>query len=168
MKMLIMGAAAVLLLGGGGAGAYFYFMTPAEASVPDGEEHAEVAKADKGHGDKKGHGGEHGESPYQFVQLDPLILPIVDENGVNQVVNMTVVLEVADQSAADRVNAMAPKLKDAYIQDMYGVLNRHAALKGGVIQVSQIKQRLNAISHHVLGEDQVNDVLLQVVQQRPI
>ncbi|MCP4932654.1 MAG: flagellar basal body-associated FliL family protein, partial [bacterium] len=53
-------------------------------------------------------------------------------------------------------------------QDMYGVLNRHAALKGGVIQVSVIKARLNKISQEIMGEDVVYDVLLQVVQQKPI
>ena len=49
------------------------------------------------------------------------------------------------------------------------MLNRHAALKGGVIQVGIIKKRLNKISDRVMGdEDVVQDVLLQVVQQRPI
>ena len=51
---------------------------------------------------------------------------------------------------------------------MYGMLNKHAALQGGVIQVGMIKDRLTSISHRVMGEDMVNDVLLQVVQQRPL
>ena len=66
------------------------------------------------------------------------------------------------------VEHLKPKIKDAFIQDMYGVLNRHAALKGGVIQVGVLKERLNKMSAKVLGEDKVYDVLLQVVQQRPI
>ena len=52
---------------------------------------------------------------------------------------------------------------------MYGVLNEHAALKGGVLQVHYLKKRLNTVSAEVMGDDDViNDVLLQVVQQRPI
>ncbi len=163
MRLVIIAVVALLVLGGGGAAAYFMFLQPAEASV--GEE------ADDGHGKeaKKGKDDGHGEGHgTEFVELDPLILPIVDNEGVNQVVSLVIALEVSNAEDAANVKHMAPKLKDAYIQDMYGVLNRHAALKGGVIQVSTIKKRLNKISAEIMGEDVVQDVLLQVVQQRPI
>ena len=61
-----------------------------------------------------------------------------------------------------------PRLKDAYIQELYGVLNRHVALQGGVIKVDMIKKHLHDISHKVMGDGVVNGVLLQVVQQRPV
>ncbi len=167
MRLVIIGVVALLVLGGGGAGAYFFFLKkPAEASV--GEEGAEGAgehakKEEHGKDKKGGHGGGS-----QFVELEPLILPIVDNEGVNQVVSLVVSLEVGSAEDAAQVTHMAPKLKDAYIQDMYGVLNRYAALKGGVVQVAEIKKRLNKISNDIMGEDVVHDVLLQVVQQRPI
>ena len=157
MKMILMAVTALLLIGGG-VGAYFFLASPAEASA---EEEEVVVKDD--HGDDGYEGGK-----YEFVELDPLILPIVDHNGLSQVVSMVVVLEVKGYGAAEDVRAMAPRLKDAYIQDMYGVLNQYAALKGGVIEVSKIKHRLNKISTKIMGEDKVNDVLLQAVQQRPI
>lgn len=149
---------ALLVLGGGGAGAYFYFMNQAEASAPEGEEH-EVAKEEAHEVDR---------SHYEYVELDPLILPIVDNSGVSQVVSMVVALEVVDAASADKVKKLAPKIKDAYIQDLYGMLNEHAALRGGVIQVGYIKKRLNKISVDVIGEEGFSDVLLQVVQQRPL
>lgn len=155
---------AVLVLGGGAAGAYFYFSQSAEASAGDevGDNHEKSKKEE--HAKDDGHGGGH----FEFVELDPLILPIVDNNGVSQVVSVVVALEVMDAEAAKNVEAMSPRLKDAFIQDMYGVLNRHAALKGGVIQVSVLKKRLNLVSAKVMGEGVIHDVLLQVVQQRPI
>ncbi|MCB1532471.1 MAG: flagellar basal body-associated FliL family protein [Alphaproteobacteria bacterium] len=162
MRMLIIALVAVLVLGGGAAGAYFYFTQEAEASsgADEHEQKLQEAKHDEG-----GHGG----GSFEFVELGPLVLPIVDNNGVSQTISMVVALEVADSAAASKVEKYEPKLKDAFIQDMYGVLNRHAALKGGVIQVGEIKQRLNKISDRVMGdEDTVQDVLLQVVQQRPI
>ncbi len=110
--------------------------------------------------------GDKGSSEY--VKLDPLLLPIIDEDGVQQVVSMVVAIEVGGVSDADKVKAMRPKLTDAYIQDMYGILNRHAALKGGIIQVKMIKERLNKITDDVVGDDIDTEVLLQVVQQRPI
>lgn len=155
MRVIIVLLVGLIGLAGGAGAAYFYFFQSAEASVS--EEHAEVEE------DK-----EEKNLHAEFVELDPLILPIVDDEGVSQVVSLVIALEVHDSAGKEKVSFLEPRLKDAFIQDMYGVLNRHAALKGGVIQVSSIKKRLNHISAEVLGEDVVSDVLLQVVQQRPM
>lgn len=166
MRLAIIAVVALLVLGGGGAAAYFFFLQPAEASISEDGAEDHGANAEHAKKDKKKEGG-HG-SGTEFVELDPLILPIVDNEGVNQVVSLVIALEVGNAEDAAQVTHMAPKLKDAYIQDMYGVLNRHAAMKGGVIQVGDIKKRLSKISNEIMGEDVVHDVLLQVVQQRPI
>ncbi len=104
----------------------------------------------------------------EFVQLAPLTLPIVDSTGVTQTVNLVVALEVPDAAAAAKVEKYKPRLTDAYIQELYGVLNEHAALKGGVIQIGFIKEKLKKISDKVLGEGIVDNVLLQVVQQQSL
>lgn len=162
MRILIIGALALLVLGGGGAGAYFYFSQSANAAA--GEEVGEQHEAAKEKHEKEKKKSEHVE----FIELDPLILPIVDSNGVSQVVSVVIALEVADKDAAGKVEKMTPRLKDAFIRDMYGVLNKHAALEGGVIKVSAIKSRLSRVSNDVMGSGVISDVLLQVVQQRPI
>lgn len=113
-------------------------------------------------------GASNGEVGTEFIELNPLVLPIVDRDGVSQTVSVVVALEVHDSESAGKVKAYKPKITDAYIQDMYGVLNEHEALKGGVLQVPMIKKRLSRVTNHLLGEDVVHDVLLQVVQQRPI
>lgn len=170
MRKIIIAVVALLMLGGGGAGAYFYFVQPAEASAGDAaadeiaKGHDEKAKEAKG-----GAGGGHGSGGgTEFVELDPLVLPVIDNRGVTQTVSLVIALEVGTLEKADEIKKLTPRLKDAYIQDMYGVLNSHAALKGGVVQVGAIKERLNKITADVLGEGMVEDVLLQVVQQRPI
>jgi flagellar FliL protein len=167
MKKILMAVVAFVLLGGGGGGAYFYFMgSPAEAAAVEGEagKHAEAddhaAESGDGHSEE-GHG-------FEYVELDPLILPIIDEYGVSQTVSLVVSLEVKDAATAEKILKMQPKLKDAYLQDMYGLLNKHAALKDGVVQIGKLKERLNKVSTKVMGENVINDVLLQVVQQRPI
>jgi flagellar FliL protein len=155
---MVLALLAVLILGGGGAATYFYFKQPAEAAIGESEEHQDA---------KEAHGGKDAKH-HEFVELDPLVLPIVDKNGVSQVVNIVVVIEVDDSKDKDHVLKLQPRLKDAYIQELYGVLNRHDTLKDGVVQVGTIKERLNQISHRVMGEGVVEDVLLQVVQQRPM
>lgn len=158
MKMIILSFVALIVLGGGGAGAYFYFATPAaEAAGLEGE-HEEAVKE-----------VEHDPALYTYVELDPLILPIIDEYGVNQVVSLVLSLEVVNAEAAAKVESMKPRLNDAYIQNMYGLINQHVAHnKSGLIKVESLKKRLNKISENVMGKDVVNDVLLQVIQQRPI
>lgn len=162
MRKILILLIVLLVLGGGGGGAYYVFvMQPAHA----GEEGHDEAGAKEEQDGGNAH-GEKGKS--EFVELDPLILPIVDNSGVNQVVSLVISIEVPGPTAKDKVKSMSPKLKDAYIQDMYGMLNEHAAMKGGVVQVAVIKERLNEITKAIMGKDTVNEVLLQVVQQRPI
>ncbi|MCC7305254.1 MAG: flagellar basal body-associated FliL family protein [Alphaproteobacteria bacterium] len=165
MRMVLIAVVLLLVLGGGGAAAYFYFSKTAEASPA-----AEAGKAEEKHDEAKKEGGGHGEGggALEYVNLDPLILPIVDETGVTQTVSLVIAIEIPDASKKDQVKSMIPRLNDAFIQDMYGVLNRHAGLKGGVIQVTMIKERLKKIAAKVLGDDVAADVLLQVVQQRPV
>lgn len=149
---------ALVLLGGGGAGAYYYFKHPAEASVGDAAEHA--TKAEKT--------DDHNKHPASFVQLDPLILPVIGRDGLTETVSMVIVIETPTEETKKQVSYMAPKLKDAFIQDMYGALTRDVIMKEGVIQVAPLKDRLHKIGVKVLGEEAVSGVLLQVVQQRPI
>ncbi len=164
MKLVIMIVGALVVLAGGGVGAYFYFMQPAEASSPESEEGEEAKKKKKEKKKKE----DKEKQVFEYVELDPLVLPIVDKSGVSQVVSMVIALEIMGSKEADMVKSIAPRLKDAYIQDLYGMLNEHAALKGGIIQVGYIKKRLNKISQDVVPDGEINDVLLQVVQQRPI
>lgn len=162
MKLALIALGALVILGGGAAGAYFYFGQPAVASA------GEASEADKAH-DAAKKAAQEGETPtLKFVQLNAMILPIIDDHGVNQTVSLVVAIEVADEVAEARVKLLAPRLQDAYIQDMYGMLNRQASMEGGVIQAAKLKARLNKVTAKVLGEGEFNDVLLQVVNQSRI
>ncbi|MGH1398293.1 MAG: flagellar basal body-associated FliL family protein [Alphaproteobacteria bacterium] len=159
MKLPVMILGALVMLAVGGAGGYLFFQNTAEASLS--EEELEKVEAKKAEKKKEKEEKKH----YEYVELDPLMLPIIDKNGVSQVLSMVVMVETADPVAIEKVE---PKLTDAYIQELYGVLNEHAALKGGVIQIEYIKAKLNKVSKKVAGDEVVHDVLLQVVQQRPL
>lgn len=161
MKMAVIALVAILMLGAGAAGAYFYFDKPAEAAAGPMDE---IAKAE--HEAKVEEGAAAPKE--QFVQLDPLTLPVIGDRGVTQTVSLVISIEVPDEATAAEVKRLSPRLQDAYIQDMYGALNRKSAMENGVLQVGPIKERLNKISTRVLGENVVNDVLLQIVQQRRI
>lgn len=165
MKFVMIILVALMLAGGGAAGGYFFFKNSAVASAGPVNE---LAHAEKMKEEARANQAKDEAKELEFVKLEPLILPIIDDVGVTQVVTLVVVLEVNGAEAADKAKMYSPRLKDAFIQDMYGVLNRKASLEGGVIKVDQLKARLNRVTNKVLGENQVNQVLLQVVQQKPI
>ena len=161
MKKGILILVALLLLGGIGGGAYWFFGNQAQASVPPGDLDAQAKKElsdkEKAEADAK----------VAFVKMDPLVLPVVNEKGIVQVINISITLEAVDAETAKEIEKFFPRLKDAYIQDMYGVLGRKGAMDaGGVVNVEIIKKRLNQITVKVIGEDKVRQVLLQNIQQR--
>jgi flagellar FliL protein len=165
MKFMMMMLVALMIAGGGAAGGYFYFQNAAIASAGPVNE---LAYAEKMKREAKAAHAKEQQKDLKFVKLEPLILPIIDDSGVTQVVTLVVALEVNGADAEKKAQMYAPRLKDAFIQDMYGVLNRKASIEGGVIKEDKLKARHNRETLKVLGENQVNDVLLQVVQQKPI
>jgi hypothetical protein len=111
--------------------------------------------------------GPHPE--FEYIELDPLTLPVITTKGLTQQISLSVSLEVPFGQKAE-YNGFKPRLADAYIQDLYGALGAgFGMMKGNVVDVQQIKQRLTSVTDKVLGPDhKAHDVLLQVVQQRPM
>ncbi len=165
MKFVVIIIMAALLVGAGGAGGYFFTQKQAVASY---SEDGSISKADQKANKYAKMSATEAAKHLRFVKLSPIILPIIDNSGVSQVVTLVVSLEVNGDENAEFATSMMPRLKDAYIQDMYGVLNRKASMEGGVIKVDKLKERLNRVSTAILGDDKVNSVLLQVVNQRAI
>jgi flagellar protein FliL len=166
VKKILIALVGLGVLGGGGAGAYFMlFKQSAQAALPPATQ--EHAQAEADHGAKE---GEHGaaKSEPTFVKLDPLVVPVMDSEGAAQVISLMISLEVKDAAASEKVTALQPRIKDAFIQDLYGVVNNPAAMEKGVLNVGYVKKRLQSVSAKVMGEGVVNDVLLQMVQQSPL
>ncbi|HAJ90117.1 MAG TPA: flagellar basal body-associated FliL family protein [Rhodospirillaceae bacterium] len=162
MKKIILIVVALLLLGGGGFAAFTFFGgKSAEASIDPKHAAKDKSEAETAASKKET------DAKVAFVKMDPLTLPVVNKNGVVQIVNISITLEVEDAEKAKEIEKFTPRLKDAYIQDMYGALGSAAALtSNGVVEVNTVKKRLNAVTQKVLGNDSVRDVLLQAVQQR--
>jgi len=106
-----------------------------------------------------------GEPSVHFVELSPLILPVINSRGVTQMVSLVVALEVDSQEKADKVTHYSPRLTDAYLSDLYGALS-NKTVEGGMIPIDFVKKRLNSASTKVLGEAIISDVLVQVLQSR--
>lgn len=107
-----------------------------------------------------------GDGAIQFVELNPLILPVITSEGRTEVVSLVVAIEVDSQEKADKVTKFQPRLTDAFLSDLYGAFSDKMPASG-VIPIAYLKERLNFMSAKVLGEHVVSDVLVQVMQKRP-
>ena len=106
---------------------------------------------------------------FEYLQLDPLTLPVITTKGLTQQVSLVVKLEV-DWGKKDEISPFEPRLIDAYLQDLYGALGAgHGLMKDNFVDIAQIRQRLTDVTGKVLGPDhKVHAVLLQALQQRPL
>lgn len=121
------------------------------------------------HANASGGGEEVNPHSVVFVEMDPLVLPVVEGARVVQSVTIVVSLDVPNKSAAELARALKPKLADAFITILYEMLNDNSGNDAaGVVQTGEIKKRLHEKAAEILGDKNVNGVLLQVVQQRAI
>jgi len=109
-----------------------------------------------------------GKTPeFEYVDMKPIVLPIITEKGVTQQVSIAISLEVP-YGKTEPVKAMTPKLTDAYLSDLYAAMGSGIGLKkGSIVNVPIIKERLTKNTVRILGPDAVTDVVIQVVQQTP-
>ena len=116
-----------------------------------------------------GEGGKEGAPAGPiFVKMDPLVVPLVNGDGVSQIVSLIVTFEVATPEGASKIESLKPRVKDAMIVNLYGMLTERAAMDKGVLRTDYLKKRLLEAVENVVGKDVLKDVLLQMVQQNPM
>ncbi|MFV3073683.1 flagellar basal body-associated FliL family protein [Niveispirillum fermenti] len=150
MKKIILLVLALLVLIGAGVGGYVMF------------------------GPKPGHEGEQEEpkkrerkGPPAFASVGPMIVPILGAKTVEQNIMVTVSLEVDDDAAREQIRQQNPRLVDAYVQALYGGIDKGQVIDGQVLNIPALKAKLQEATDKVLGPGVVHDVLIQSVSQRP-
>ncbi len=101
-----------------------------------------------------------------FITMRPLILPVINEEGMQEIVSVVVALQVKSQRRMEQVSSVAPKLNDAYMRALYGKIGRNIYRNGQFIDVNKLKMKLASITEQLLGKDKVQDVLIQGITQR--
>lgn len=153
MKKIILLVLALLVLIGAGVGGYVMF-----GPKPQKEgEHVEEAPKKK---ERTG--------PPVFVQVGPMIVPVMGAKTVEQNIMVTVSLEVDDDTIREQVRQQSPRLVDAYVQALYGGIDKGQVIDGQVLNIPALKTKLMETTEKVLGPGVVHDVLIQSVSQRPV
>lgn len=104
-----------------------------------------------------------------YVEISPFIVPVLGPNGPEEMVSLVVTLEVAPgEGRTTYIRQRLPRLNDAYVQALYGALDRKTVKRGDVVDVMLVKQKLLRATERILGPGYVNDVLVQAVAQRKV
>jgi hypothetical protein len=101
-----------------------------------------------------------------FIDLAPLILPVISGDNIEQIVQISITIECSDEGKAAKIRTAKPRLADAYLQDLYGAIDRHRVMDGKVLDVTRLRDELTRSSIGVLGEDSFSKILIQRIAQR--
>ncbi|MDJ0895708.1 MAG: hypothetical protein QNJ92_11260 [Alphaproteobacteria bacterium] len=102
--------------------------------------------------------------PPVYVQLAPFNVPVVRDGEVTGYVNITIIVEVADDEAREVAVRHMARLRDAFFRDLYATLPlRRGSSKG--FEPKFVKRRMQAVSDRTLGQGVVTDILIQGVYE---
>ncbi|HKW53475.1 MAG TPA: hypothetical protein VJO12_07275 [Stellaceae bacterium] len=109
---------------------------------------------------EKGVKGAHVEGVPDFVDVQPIILPVIERNSVTRQVGIVVTLELADGEHADAVEPKRRQLTDAFIRELHTI---YAWRSGSdrVVDEQLIKRRLLLVADAVLGQGVVHAILVR-------
>jgi flagellar FliL protein len=143
--ILIIAVVAVLLVGGGGA-AYFF---RADLFGGSAAEKAPIAKS----------------ADSLFVDLESITIAVIRNRRIQKHVVLQVTLEVPDEESRAVVSHALPRVKDAFIKDLYDYYAIQQQGREG-INVEAIKKRLKRTADEALGPGKVRAVLIQGAVER--
>lgn len=149
MKKIVFFALALMVLVGAGVGGFILFGKKSH----EGETKAAEPPKPKG--------------PPSFLQVGPIILPLVGETRVEQNILLVVSIEFGDEPTREQYKALMPRLNDAYLRALYGGIGKNDVVEGQIVNVNSVKAKLVKATAEVLGPNVAQDVLVQSVTQRP-
>jgi flagellar basal body-associated protein FliL len=151
MKLVIIIVLVVVLLAGGGAA--FFYLQGQEAETPEDQKTAETETQVKVSADPI------------YLDVKNLVIPIIRNREIQKYVLFRITLEMRDENTKDEVRAVFPRLKDAFIKDLFDYYAYRSPGAGG-INVNAVRRRLKRASDKTVGKGKVKNVLIQGAFER--
>lgn len=101
-----------------------------------------------------------------YVHMAPMVLPVISDQGVEQLVTFQIDIEVKDFDVADHIHTIMPRVVDSLMRALYGGLGQGSLRRGKLVDVTKIKAKATAAISEVVGAEGIRDVLIQGVAQR--
>lgn len=148
-KKLIIIVVLLLLLGGGGAGAWMFLLKDA-----DEMDLQKVASS-------------LSTRVPEYIELDPLVVPVIKDGRVAQHLTMSVIVEIDSESEKDLIYAARRQLLDGFLTELHALFS-HRVVQNNPNPIPLLRKRLLAISHEILGDEVVDQILVTVVGRKQI
>ena len=101
-----------------------------------------------------------------FVELQPIVLPVIERNAVTRQVGILLTLELAEGQAAATIEPKRRQLMDAFIRELHAIYSMRSST-GRVVDEGIIKQHLLRTSDGILGKGVVHAILVKrLVEQQ--
>ena len=101
-----------------------------------------------------------------YVHIRPMFMPVVTDNGAEQIVTLMVDLRVDNMNVANSFQDNMPRVRDALMQVLYGGLSNGSLRQGQLIDVAKVKEKISGAIAKVMGPEAVQEVLIQAIAQR--
>lgn len=125
------------------------------------------SEAKKGDKEKeKDSGPVFGAGDLVYVKLEPMVIPVISDNGAQQLVTFIIQLHVKNFSAADKLRSRLPQLTDAIFTALYGGLGQGSLRTGHQINIPKVKRRIVEAVDKTIEPNLIEDVLLGGIGQR--
>lgn len=141
MKRILVPLILLLLLGGGGFAAWTYGKPVFEAMQAEREKAA---------------------SAPLFVSMEPLIVPVIENDTVTEHLTVSISVEVAGLAGDAKLRNAFPRVVDAFTTELYGLMSLRFVREGGV-ELPLVKERLLLAAERELGPGVLTDVLIRGV-----
>jgi len=128
-------------------------------------EAAPAPKAEGKKGDADTSGGRFAGDPI-YIHMTPMVLPVINDNGVEQLITLILDVQVTNFDAADAMHSNMPRVEDALMRALYGGFGEGSLRNGKLVDVAKVKSKAVAAVGEVIGVENVRDVLIQSVSQR--
>jgi hypothetical protein len=114
---------------------------------------------------EKGVKGPHVDGVPDFVDIQPIILPVIERDAVTRQVGIVVTLELAQGEHPDVVEPKRRQLTDAFIRELH-TLYAWRSSSNRVVDEQLIKRRLLLVADDVIGQGIVHAILVrQLLEQ---
>ncbi len=105
------------------------------------------------------------DEPAIFIDLEPLLVNIFQDNQVATTIMIMVKLETRGNDNASYVNKQIPKITDTLLRDMHSFLPRVLKEEGARVDVFVLKKRMKLMVDKLIPNRRVHDVLIQSVTE---
>jgi len=141
----------------------------AEAKKDEGEKKEEKkdekkdSKKDKGDSDITG--GKFDGDPI-YVHIQPVLLPMIGDEGAEQLVTIRIDVQVKNMGVADSMHSNMLRVKNAVFETLYTGFSDGTLRVGRAVNVTKVKTRLAKVLGKSVGRENIDEVLIQSIAQR--